>query len=81
MADEEFNKAPFLRALGANVARLRKSKGYSQDRLALEAGFSRGTLSKIEKGMVDPQATTLARIAATIGVPLPKIMEIKRAKN
>lgn len=70
------NKEQFLKKLGLNIARLRKSKGYSQDRLYLEAGFSRGTMSKIENGLVNPQILTLWKIARTIKVPLKKIVEI-----
>jgi transcriptional regulator with XRE-family HTH domain len=65
----------FLKNLGEHIAKIRKSKGYSQDRLLLEAGFSRGTLSKIENGLVNPQIWTLAKIAKTIGVPLKKLVD------
>jgi transcriptional regulator with XRE-family HTH domain len=65
----------FLKYLGEHIAKIRKSKGYSQDRLLLEAGFSRGTLSKIENGLVNPQIWTLAKIAKTIGVPLKKLVD------
>jgi transcriptional regulator with XRE-family HTH domain len=74
--DEDFKKNAFLRRLGSRIATLRSSKGYSQDRLCLEAGFARGTLSKIESGLVDPKASTLARIAITIGVPFRKLVDL-----
>ena len=74
--DVEFDKKIFLKNLGSRISRLRKSKGYSQDRLCLEAGFARGTLSRIEAGLVDPQASTLARIADTIDIPIKKILDI-----
>lgn len=67
----------FLKRLGAHIAKVRKSRGYSQDRLYLEAGFSRGTMSKIENGLVNPQILTLAKIAETIGVPLKKLVDIE----
>lgn len=35
----------------------------------LVSGFSRGTVSKIENGLVNPQIWTLQMIAKTIGVP------------
>ena len=70
------NKHAFLKRLGRAIAKTRKSKGFSQDRIYLEGGFSRGTLSKIERGMVDAQITTLARIADVIGVPLKKLVDI-----
>jgi DNA-binding XRE family transcriptional regulator len=66
-----------LKALGAHIAKVRNSKGYSQDRVYLEAGFSRGTMSKIESGKVNPRFLTLKSIAETIGVPLRRIIEFK----
>lgn len=67
----------YLKRLGKHIARLRKSKGYSQDRLYLEAGFSRGTVSKIENGLVNPQILTLQKIADTIGVGLEDLVRVK----
>ncbi len=72
------NKTLFLKNLGLHVAKIRKKKGYSQDRLYLEAGFSRGTISKIENGLVDPKASTMKKIADTIGVPLPILFDIRK---
>ncbi len=74
---EDFNKSRFLKELGAHIAKVRKSKGYSQDRVCLEAGLSRGALSKIESGSVEPKISTLALIAITIGVPLAKLTGIE----
>ncbi len=76
MDAEDFKKDKFLKALGANIAKVRKSKAYSQDRVCLEAGLSRGALSKIESGRVEPKITTLALIAITIDVPLAKLTAI-----
>lgn len=58
------------------MAKLRKQRGYSQDRLYLEAGFSRGTMSKIESGKVNPQIYTLQKIAITLGIPLSKLVNV-----
>jgi transcriptional regulator with XRE-family HTH domain len=74
---EDFNKNDFLETLGAHIAKVRKSKGYSQDRVCLEAGLSRGALSKIEAGRVEPKISTLAIVALTIGVPLKKLTEFE----
>jgi DNA-binding XRE family transcriptional regulator len=71
-------KREFLKKLGAHIAKVRKAKGYSQDRVYLEAGFSRATMSRIEAGLVDPQAYTLQRIAKTLRVPLKKIFEFEQ---
>ena len=74
--DEDFNRDEFLRRAAIRLAELRKLKGYSQDRLALEAGLTRGAISKLEKGTVDPRISTLARIAHTLGVSLPHLVAV-----
>lgn len=67
----------FLNQLGAHIAKVRKQRGYSQDRLCLEGDFSRGTLSKIENGLTSPEVFTLARIAEVLEVPLKKLTDIQ----
>lgn len=76
MDAEDFKKEKFLKTLGAHIAKIRKAKAYSQDRVCLEAGLSRGALSKIESGRVEPKISTLALIAITIDVPLSKLTAI-----
>ena len=68
-------KERFLKKLGAHIAKVRKQKGYSQDRLYLEGGFSRGAMSKIENGLTSPEVFTLIRIAEVLGVPPKKLLE------
>lgn len=73
---ENFNSDKFLKRLGAHISKVRKSKGYSQDRTCLEAGLARGTLSKIENGLVEPKISTLALIGITLNVPLKKLVDV-----
>lgn len=73
---DEFESEKFLLIFGARLAKIRRNKGYSQDKLALEAGLARGTLSKIEAGKVDPKLTTLAKISETLDIPLKKILDL-----
>lgn len=65
----------FLKKLGRHIAKVRAQKGYSQERLYLESGISRGTIYYIEGGLKDPHAWTLMRIADTIGVSLKKLTD------
>ena len=67
-------KRKFLLRLGSHIEKVRKSRGYSMDRLALEADLSRATMSRIEKGAVDPQAFTLESIAKTLGITFSKLV-------
>ena len=73
---DDFDKKAYLKRLGERIARVRKSKAYSQDRACLEAGFARGTLSKIEMGKVEPKITTLVLLAFVLDVPVKKLMEV-----
>ncbi len=75
--NELMDKEKFLKKLGAHIAKVRKQKGYSQDRLCLEGDFSRGTLSKIENGLTSPEVYTLARIANVLNVSLKKLVELE----
>jgi len=70
-------QSKYLKKLGAHIKAVRKSQGYSQDRLYLEARFSRANMTRIERGDVDPQAGTLKRIADTIGVPMKKLFDFE----
>lgn len=75
--DEDREKQLYLKAFGAHVKKVREAQGYSQDRVYLEGGLSRATMSRIEHGSVDAQIWTLARVAETIGVPLKKLVDFE----
>jgi transcriptional regulator with XRE-family HTH domain len=53
----------FLQRLGMQIRLARVERGLSQERLALEAGMQRAALSRLERGMIDPKATTLHKLA------------------
>jgi len=74
---EDFNKEDFLKRLGARIAKIRRSRGFSQDQVCLIAGLSRGALSKIESGKVEPKISTLALVAITIDVPVKKLLDVE----
>ena len=75
--NDQKRKQQFLKKFGAHVKRVRVASGYSQDRVYLEGGLSRATMSRIEHGQVDAQIFTLIRIAETIGVPLKKLVDFE----
>ena len=68
-------KRRFLTRLGSHIGKVRRAKGYSMDRLALEADLSRATMSRLEKGSVDPQAFTLESIAKTLGLTFSQLVK------
>lgn len=58
-----------------NLKKLRNKKGWSQERLAREAGISYNTLIKIERGGIkNPRLETLIKLAKALGVSLDKLV-------
>ena len=59
-----------------NLKRLRKKKGWSQEKLAREAGISYQTLIKIEQGRIkNPKLETLIKLSKALGVSLDKLIK------
>lgn len=54
--------------VGANVRRLRKAKGLSQEGLAHEAGMSMRYLAGLERGEENPSLAFLVKLADALGV-------------
>lgn len=71
-----FIKEEFLKKLGNWIAKLRKARGLAQDKLGEEAGLSRGVVSRIENGQVDPQTTTLVKLAHVMDVPPSTMLKV-----
>jgi transcriptional regulator with XRE-family HTH domain len=60
--------------LGKRIQLLRESKGWSQDVFAHLVGMGRAYPHRIEKGKVDVQFTTLARMAHIFGLSLAELV-------
>ena len=65
------SKTPHLK----NLKKLRNKKGWSQERLAREAGISYITLVKIERGNIqNPKLETLIKLAKVLGVSIDRLV-------
>lgn len=74
-ASGEEDAAPELDAVvGANVAELRKQRGFSLDVLAGLSGVGRQTLGQIELGRTVPSVATLWKIAKAFEVPFATLL-------
>lgn len=56
--------------LGRRIAAIRQAKGLSQMDVMRRGGWSIGHIGKIERGVVDPRLSTLARLAEDLDVEL-----------
>ena len=63
------------RLFGANVKRLRKEAGHTQEALADLTGLARSYMSDVERGVRNPTLRIVERIAATLGVPASQLLD------
>lgn len=61
-------------ALGDNLQKLRKAKNLKQEELAERAEVSITQISKIERNETDPRASTIGKLAATLGCSADKLL-------
>lgn len=54
--------------VGRNLARLRRKKNMTQERLAEISGFSQQYISGVEQGRRNPTVVTLYELAQALGV-------------
>ena len=66
--------ARYLVALGAAVRAARERRGLSQEALGFEADLDRTYVSGIERGVRNPTATSIRRIAKALGVAPSKLL-------
>ncbi len=64
--------APF--AFGRHLAKLRRVKGWSQEKLALESGMARSYLGGIERGQRNVSLKNLVKLAKSLNIPTPVLM-------
>lgn len=65
-----------------NLAKLRKQKGWSQEKLAVESGISYNTIIKIERGGIEnPKIGTVTKLAEALGISLDKLVERPKKKS
>jgi transcriptional regulator with XRE-family HTH domain len=65
--------------IGREIRRLREEKGWTQAKLAVDAGIGVSAVSLIEAGKRNPSATTLAKIAEALGVGVADLFPLGQA--
>lgn len=63
------------RAFGMRVRELRKSKGLSQESLALECGLDRSYIGGVERGERNISLLNICRIADALSVPASELFK------
>jgi len=58
-----------------NLVKLRKDKGWSQEKLAVESGISYNTIIKIERGGIkNPKIETVMKLAKALNAKIDNLM-------
>jgi transcriptional regulator with XRE-family HTH domain len=63
------------RLVGLNFARLRKEKGFTQERFAEISGFTQQYVSDLERGRRNPTVVTLFHLASALGVTPAELVD------
>ena len=59
-----------------NLAKLRKQKGWSQEKLAVESGVSYNTIIKLERGGIkNPKIETVVKLADALKVSIDELID------
>ena len=58
---------------GRRLAQVRKQKGWSQEKLALESGIARSYLGGVERGQRNIALINICRLADTLDVPVGEL--------
>ena len=67
--------------LGKRIKSLRKSKGYTQERLAEIMDISSNYLAGIERGEANPTLALLQRLSLGLEIPLPELFQYRREEG
>ncbi|WP_340266133.1 helix-turn-helix domain-containing protein [Sphingobium mellinum] len=68
--------------VGINFARLRRDKGFTQERFAETSGFTQQYVSDLERGRRNPTVVTLFHLASALGVtPVELVAEIDTSET
>lgn len=66
------------KALGKQIARLRRRKHFSQEDLAERAGYSVEFISLVERGINSPSVAGLENIAKALGTQIADLFDFRR---
>jgi transcriptional regulator with XRE-family HTH domain len=72
---QEKKHQEFLDKLGERIVLLRKKKKLSQNDLALECGWDKPNLRRLEKGKSNPTMKTLLVLCEGLGVTVKELLD------
>lgn len=73
--NDKLNTLKILKTFGGSVKSARSSKGYSQEKLALDTELDLTTINEIEKGHRSPKLVTVCKIAYGLGLKPSELLK------
>ena len=67
--------------IGWNLRRLRDQRDLTQESFATDSGLDRGYISGVERGVRNPSALMLARIASALSVDVAELFDLDKARS
>lgn len=67
--------------IGWNLRRMRKEKRITQEDFATDSGFDRGYISGVERGVRNPSALVLERLARALDVDVVEFFDRQKAED
>lgn len=65
----------FLIAFGKNLRRLRKTKGYTQEQLAIDLNIEISQISRIERGVINTSIGNINSISKILEIDIKELFE------
>jgi transcriptional regulator with XRE-family HTH domain len=78
--DDDARLPGLEKAFGLVLREHRRAKGLSQQELALESGYDRAFLSRLERGLRRPSLTTFILLARLLSVPSDEFLREVEAR-
>lgn len=68
-------------ALSANIKRIRKEQGISQEKLALKANIDRSYMSELERQLANPSLEALVKLGNALEVSPSELLHTTKKKT
>lgn len=76
MSITKISESEVKRRFGERMRQIRKEKGLSQEKLALEVEMDLTSINEIEKGHRSPKLITIYKIAQALGVSMSELINL-----
>jgi ribosome-binding protein aMBF1 (putative translation factor) len=74
--EREVGDAKYQIALGKKISKLRKERGWNQEKFSVECGIERSALARLELGRVNCTINILRQISDAFGIRIGELVDL-----